>query len=177
MHRLVTVLAATAAFALAALPVAAQTPEFRIAILDSRALLAEAPGAEEAQAAFEADLARYQSELQQLETELTEMITQYEQQQAVMAAEARQSRQNAILQKQQQFEARAVELENQANQRQAELVGPIMDRISSVIEEFRRENGYALIIDIASGSILAADSALDVTAQVLTRLRNTASNP
>lgn len=176
MHRLMMVLGATAACALVASPAVAQTAEFRIAIVDSRAILGEAPGAAEAQAAFERDLARFQSELQQLEEELQSMVTRFQQQQAVMSAEARQREENAILQKQQELQTRVAELENEASQRQAELVGPIMERVSAAIEEFRRENGYALILDIAAGSIIAADPSLDVTEQVIARLRNTASN-
>ncbi|HWV56226.1 MAG TPA: OmpH family outer membrane protein [Longimicrobiales bacterium] len=176
MLRLLTVLAATAAIASAASPAAAQTPEFKIAILDSRVLIASAPGAQEAQAAFEADLGRYQAELQTLENELTQMIMQYDQQQAVLAADARQRQQDAIADKQRQLETRAMELENQASQRQAELVGPIMDRISNAIEEVRRELGYALVLDVAAGVVVAADPAIDITEQVVARMTRTASN-
>lgn len=49
-----------------------------------------------------------------------------------------------------------------------------MQRISEVIEELRKEGGYALVLD--SAALLAADPALDLTAAVLTRLRATAGN-
>jgi Skp family chaperone for outer membrane proteins len=44
-----------------------------------------------------------------------------------------------------------------------------------VIEDVRREGNYALIFDTAAGAIITADPGLDLTDQVLERLRTTAA--
>jgi Skp family chaperone for outer membrane proteins len=48
---------------------------------------------------------------------------------------------------------------------------PIMARVNDAISAMREEGGYALILDAAQGTIVAADPALDLTAQILERLR------
>ena len=69
------------------------------------------------------------------------------------------------------YNLRQQELELQLNQRQQELLQPVNDRITAVIEEIRVEGNYAIILDAASAAIVAADPALDLTQEVLTRLQ------
>lgn len=57
-----------------------------------------------------------------------------------------------------------------AEQRRDELIQPVMDRINTIIEAVRVEGQYHLILDLAAGSIVAADPALDLTQQVIGRL-------
>jgi Skp family chaperone for outer membrane proteins len=45
-----------------------------------------------------------------------------------------------------------------------------MDRITVVIEALREEGQYSLILDVAAGSIISADSTLDLTPEVIRRL-------
>jgi Skp family chaperone for outer membrane proteins len=84
--------------------------------------------------------------------------------------------QEDIRTRQREFQSRAVQLEQQASQRQAELLQPIMARVQQVIDALRAERGYALILDAAEGGIISADSTRDITQEVLTRLRSTASS-
>lgn len=143
----------------------------RFAYIDSEAILQAAPGAQEAQQAFEADMARFREEVQGLADELQELMTSFDQAQGTMTADARTRRNQEILDKQEQYQARIEELENEAAARQAELVEPIMDQITQVIETIRAEGNYSIIFDAASRSFIAADPDLDLTAEVLRRLR------
>jgi len=68
-------------------------------------------------------------------------------------------------------------LDQQASARRAELVQPIMDRVSEMIEQLRLDGGYSLIFDVADGSIVAADPTLDLTDEVLRRLQTAAASP
>ncbi|MEP7086783.1 MAG: OmpH family outer membrane protein, partial [Gemmatimonadota bacterium] len=67
---------------------------------------------------------------------------------------------------------RVQELEQTAQQRESELVRPIMEQINKIIEQLRTQNGYSFILDAGSqaGVVVAADSSLDVTDQVIKRL-------
>ena len=60
----------------------------------------------------------------------------------------------------------------EARQLQDEVLQPVMDEITAVIEEIRVEGGYAFILDADSQNniILAADESLNLTQEVLTRL-------
>lgn len=147
----------------------AQTP--RIAFIDSQVILAEAPGAREAQEEFDREMERYRGEIQQMGQELERLISQYQQQERTMSPEAREQRQDEIRRQEDRYQARVDEMEMEAARKRQELVEPILERMSQVIEEIRAEGDYALIFDTASRSIIAADPTLDLTEQVILRLR------
>lgn len=152
---------------------AAQQP-IRFAYINSQKILAQAPGATEAQKAFEQDMARYRSEVETLGKELERLQGEFERQQGTLTATVRQQRQQEMQQKFQSYQQRVGELEQTAQRRQAELVEPIMKRISEVIEQMRAEGGYAMIFDASAGSLITADPSLDLTDRVIARLRTAA---
>lgn len=151
--------------------VGAQTG-LKIGYINSAAIYEEAPGAQAAQTAFEQEMTTYRQEVQRLGEELQTMIASYEQQQMTLSAEARQAREAAIREKDGAYRERVSQLENEAGRRQQELVEPIMRQINDVIETLRRDGNYSLIFDVGPGSnIIAADPALDLTNEVIRRLR------
>jgi outer membrane protein len=198
-----TGLIVAAGLALAAVAPAAaqaQAQAARFGYINSQKILAEAPGAIEAQKRFEQEMTGFRGEIQPMEKQLEtlqkgletqaqalqKLVQDYEKQQATLTAEGRQTREQEILQKQEAFESqrgeyqqqlltyqqKRQELEQKAQQRQQALVEPIMKQISQVIEELRKEGNYAMIFDVAGGTMLvAADPALDLSDQVLARLK------
>jgi outer membrane protein len=165
-----------AGFALFTIPLAldAQTP--RIAYIDSQAILMEAPGASEAQMEFQRQIEEYQREIQRMGEDLEELINRYQQQQGALSQQAREGREEEIRQREMDYHQRVEAMELQIDRRREELVGPILDRMSDAIEEIRAEGEYAMIFDVASRSIIAADPALDLTDQVIQRLRAAAGS-
>ncbi len=149
---------------------AAQQPT-RFAYINSQRILAQAPGASEAQQSFEQDMARYRTEVENLGRELEQMQSEFERQQGTLTPAVRQQRQQEMQQRFQTYQQRVSELEQTAQRRQAELVEPIMKRISEVIEQIRTEGNYAMIFDASAGSLITADPSLDLTERVLARLR------
>lgn len=174
MRTLASILLAVVGLGAFALPAAAQGgPKF--AYIDSRRLIAEAPGAKEAQQSFERDMNRFRAELQQLEDTIKSLLSEYEQKQVLLSPEAKRQKEEEIRQKQREYQERAGQLEDQAARRQSELVEPIMNRIQEVLSQLQREGGYAMIFDAATGALVAADTTLDITDRVLERLKQTAS--
>ncbi|MGH7458076.1 MAG: OmpH family outer membrane protein [Longimicrobiaceae bacterium] len=147
----------------------AQSP--RIGYINSQRILSEAPGARQAQQQFEDDLAGYRSEIERLEGELRQEEQELQQQRQTLSEGSLQERAQSLQEKFISYQRRVNDLETTAQQRQAELVEPIMRRISEVIEEMREEGGYDLIFDVAGGGLISADPSLDLSGQVLERLR------
>lgn len=160
---------ATFAVMAAAQPALAQAP--RIGFINSQRILAEAPGTVQAQQAFEADMAQYRAQIDSLETALEQARETYQRQQSTLGETARQERQAQLQVQFNTYQQRVAELEQVAQRRQAELVQPIMQRISAVIEEIRQAEGYAMIFDASTGALITADPALDLTDRVLESLR------
>lgn len=160
-----------AAALLVALPAAGQEAPLKIGFINSQVILDQAPGAQAANQQFEQELTTMRSELEPLASRFDSLVNQFESQAMTLSQEARQQRQQEILQLQAQLEQRAGEMEQQAQQRRAQIVQPIMDRVSRTIEALRVEGGYHLIFDVAAGSVIAADPSLDLTQEVLRRLQ------
>ena len=162
--------AATLALAGATTDVSAQAAG-KIAYVNSERLFQEAPGAAEARTTIQREAEKYRAELAVLEDSIQNMYTDYQQKQVMLSPDAKKKQEDAITAKQRSLEQRSTQYEQQIARRQEELVKPIMDRINQALEDVRKEGGYALILDSARGSIIAADTTLDLTAQVLAKLR------
>jgi outer membrane protein len=155
----------------------AQTQALKIGFINSQQILATSAEAAAAEQRFNQEMQGYQAEIEQLETELNGMQQRLQQQQLTLSPEARANREAQIQQKLQEYQTRTQQLQQQADQRRAELVQPVVDKITAIIETIREEGSYHLILDVAAGSIIAADSTLDLTPEVMQRLNATASGP
>lgn len=147
----------------------AQDP-LKIGYINSQVIIAEDPDAIAAQEQFQREMVPFESELQGLETEIANLISQYQAQQITLTANARRTREDAINQRQQAYQERMAQIEAEAGRRQQELVAPIMERINNVIQDLRTEGAYTFIFDVAGGGLIAADESFDLTTEVMERL-------
>ena len=151
---------------------AAEAQSLKIGYINSQEILANAPGAEEAGQQFDDEMQGYQTEIQQLEDELTGLQQRLQQQQLTLSPEAKANREQQVQAKLAEYQQRTGQLQELANQRRAALIQPVMDDITAVIESIREEGAYSLILDLAAGSIISADPALDLTQMVIQRLQS-----
>lgn len=160
---------------LAADSIAAQAAP-KLGYIRSQALLAEAPGRAAAEAAFEREMGGYRQAVQRMGDSLNTMITAYNQEEISLSPTAKEARQKSIREREDQYQQRVRQLEQQIEGRRVTLMQPIMDLVTKVIEDVRREEGYAMIFNVGpeGGALVAADTTLDVTAKVLTRLKASA---
>jgi outer membrane protein len=172
MRNLFSSIIAVAGLMIVAAPVAAQAQgPTRVGYIDTRRVIQEAPGAQDARTTLEREMATWQREMQAMEDTMQTMRVDFQQRSLVMSAEARQRREQEIEQKRESFQARAESLQQRAVQRQQELMEPIMTRVEEVIGQVRQAEGFAIVFDVASEAIVSADPSLDLTARVIERLR------
>ena len=145
----------------------------KIAYIDSKVVLSRAPGRQQAEDTFNKEMEASRTQVQKMGDTLQTMIADYQKVQATLAANIREQREAAIRKKQEDYQSRAGALDQQMQQRQMELVKPIMDQIRKVLDDIRQEDGYAFILDAGSeaGVIVAADRNLDITEKVISRLK------
>ncbi len=145
----------------------------KIVYVNSQKIIAQAPGRADAEAQFQKEMDQYKAQLQKMGDTLKTQIADYQKNQATMTATARAAREKDLGGKQQAYQQKVQELEQTAQQREAELVRPIMEQINKIIEQIRTENNYSFILDAGSqaGVVVAADSSLDITDQVIKKLQ------
>lgn len=160
-------------------PLAAQQPAagHKIAYVNPQALFANAPGRAQAESLFVKETEGYRAELSKMSDALNAMVSQYQKDEPRMTAADKERRQRAIGLKEDSLRGRQQQLEQQASQRQSELMAPIMEAVRKVLEDIRVEDGYAMILSSEPGAspILAADKNLDITDRVVARLKTMAA--
>jgi outer membrane protein len=146
----------------------------KIAYLNSNQVLEGAPGRAEALGQFEKETAPIRAQIQRMSDSLQAIIGEYQKAAPQMTAAQRAQKEAALGQKQEEFRARAQEMQQGAQARQEELMAPVMEQVNKVIQDVRAEDGYAFIFD--SGAqvpfIVSADRNLDITTRVIDRLKS-----
>jgi outer membrane protein len=160
---------------IAALPgsAAAQT---KFAFINSQQILAVAPGRAEAEAAFQKEVDNVRSEEKAMSDSLQQMIQAYQNVEATLSPADKTSRETAIRAKQASFQQRQQQLEQSAQQKQAELIQPIFDKINKVLSDVRVEDNYTAIMDVnpgnGGGTVVAYDKNLDITDRIIARVKS-----
>ncbi len=156
---------------LAAQPVSAQA--LKVGYTDANLIIAQLPEyrtvMEQLQSLAEAGQAEYQEQIQKFQADLTD----YQRKQALLSPEARQTREERLAQEQATIQQFLQEKEQELGQREAELLGPLLDKVQEAINDVAEAKGLNLVLSAQSGTapvILYADQNLDITREVLEKL-------
>jgi len=175
---LAALLAGLTAAGLEAQQIPCQAP-LRLAYINSQVILANTPGRAEAESLFAREMVGFRAQAQRLQQQLDSAVTEYRRTSVVLTPAARQARETEITTLQERAQRRARELDQEAQQREAQLTAPIMERVNAVIEGVRAEFNCALIFDAgAQGTTLVtADRSLDLSPLVIQRLQTAGPAP
>ncbi len=81
-----------------------------------------------------------------------------------------QERQAALEKQRQEIQKYEEEAQAMLESRRGELLDPILTRVNEAIKAVAKENGFLMIFDVSSGSMLFAAETIDVTPLVKTKL-------
>jgi outer membrane protein len=153
---------------------AAQAPAAKFAYVDSRQLLDKAPGRADADAQWKKEAQTMQDQVTRMQDSMQTMIAAYQKVQATLTAAVKAEREKGLGERQQEYETRTQALDVQAQQRQAQLLQPIIEQIKVALEDIRKEEGLTAIFDVGSqgNPIVAIDKNLNITDKVLVKLRS-----
>lgn len=150
----------------------AQGPTVKIAYVDTRYIVNSAPGTPAAQATLQRDVAAMEAQAKRMSDSLDVLTASFNKEQATLVGPPRDARLKAITARQAAYQERFQDLQAQAQEREAEVMQPILDQIKLVLEDLRQEGGYTMIFDVSQGgAIVAADKNLNVSDRVLAKLR------
>lgn len=160
---------------LAAPAASAQATSFKVAYINMQQLFQVAPGRAEAAATLEKEKGAMGDQYKAMQDSMAKLVEAFEKEQASMTAEAKKTRTAALQTKQTTFEDRLQKMQAAAQEREADLLAPIQELMQKVLEDYRAENSYTVIFDIAQAGIVAIDKNLDVTDRVGARLSKMAA--
>jgi Skp family chaperone for outer membrane proteins len=162
--------------AVAQQPAASTTlPAARIAFVNARAALASMPGYSKAESTYVKEGEAAQGEMRRLQAALDSAVAEFEQQQAMLSASNRAAKRKELETKNEQLQVRAREIQQRMGQRERELLQPMQERLSAIIDGIRAESNYSMIIDLGAQGlgIVTYDKTLDITQRVVARLKQT----
>jgi Skp family chaperone for outer membrane proteins len=147
----------------------------RIAFVNGRAALTSMPGYAKAESTYMKEGEAAQMEMRKMQATIDSAVADFEQQQAMLSATNRATRRKELETKNEQLQTRAREIQQRMGQRERELLQPMQERLSAIIDGIRAENNYTMIIDLGVQGlgILTYDKSLDITQRVVARLRQT----
>lgn len=143
-----------------------------VAFVNARSVLQTMPGYTQAESTFVRELEEGRAEIGRLQAGLDSAVAEYEQQQAMLTPTNRQTRRRELEGRNQQLLERQEEFQNRMARRERELLQPMQERLTAVIEGVRAEGNYAMILDLgAQTGIVTYDRTLDLTQRVIERIR------
>jgi len=115
----------------------------------------------------------WEAKAQQMQTEIRDMYNALEEQRAMLSEEAFDRRLSEIRQKEaeyQQFLQEVFAPGGKLEQLYSEVMDPFIRRVKEITQRIAQEEGYTVILDLASGMVLYYDEKDDLTQKVLNEL-------
>ena len=158
---------------LATVPAAHAQSSQKIVYVQLQKILSQAPGRSDAEATYNREMEAARGEIKRMDDSLKTLIAGFDKDAATMDSAKREARRQSVGSVEEQYTRRAQALNQGMQQRQADLSKPLMEQLSMVLDEIRKKNGYAFILDVnaAGSSVVSADTAYDITDDVLARLK------
>lgn len=138
--------------------------------INSNDLMAIMPGKDSAQAVMQKEVADLEEQLTAMQAEMQKKYEDYQNNQAGWSELIRSTKQKelqAMGERVQEFQANAQET---LQQREQDLLQPIIDRAKKAIEEVAKENGYTYIFDSGVGALLYQPESDDILPLVKKKL-------
>jgi len=148
----------------------ASAQEGKIGYVDSQRIFAESKDFADAQAKFDKDVAAWNKQAEEMQTEIEQLEQDLKSQSLMLSKEKREEKERALQAKRdayQQYVEGTFGPGGKAERRNAELIKPIRDRVIAVIEKIAIEENYAMVLDASTTSIAYAKRSLDLTERVI----------
>jgi len=147
----------------------AQT-KIKLAHVNSQELMKIMPGVDTAQKAIQDFAGHLEDELKAMYAEFEKKYADYERDGALMPQITRNAKEKEL----QDLQARIRKFEQDAQdvlqEKQEELLKPIIDRAKKAIEDVAKENGYNYVFDSGTGTLLYSDESDDIMGLVKKKL-------
>ena len=139
----------------------------KIGIVDVEQVLASVDKGKAAREELERKSRSAQGRLAPMVEQLEAMQKELQSKQFVMSEEAVRTKQLDLVELKNRYEMKAKEEEGQFKIDQQRLIGPLIERLESVIKEVGRDNQYSVVLRVDAPSIVYAREALDITDLVI----------
>ena len=149
------------------------TREERVVYVDSAKLLNNYKGMEAARAAYQSKANSWKANVDTLASEVQKLIFKYERESKTMSVKERSSSQELIRTKQRQYTDYQQAVNAQAQQEEVQMTSELLSQVNTYLKKYSEDKGYKIVLAATEyGNIAYADTALDITDEVLIAINN-----
>ena len=130
--------------------------------INSSDLMQIMPGKDSAQAAFEAEVKILEGELKAMQDELEKKLNDYQERKSQMTELIRTTKEQELNDLNQRIQVYQQNAQKKLQEKEAELLQPIIDRAKQAISDVAKENGYTYIFDTSAGAVLYQQDSDDI---------------
>ena len=138
--------------------------------INSTELMQIMPGKDSAQAAFQAEVTMLEGELTAMQEELQKKYNDYQERKAQMTELIRGTKEQELSDLNQRIQTYQQNAQQKLQEKEKELLQPIIDRAKEAISAVAKENGYTYIFDTSAGTLLYQQDSDDIMALVKKKL-------
>ncbi len=138
--------------------------------INSQELMQIMPGRDSVQTVLQGEVTELETTLKQMQAEAEKRYNDYVANQAGWTELIRQTKQREIQDMATRMEEFQQNAQKQLQDREAELLKPIIDRAKKAIEDVAKEGGYTYILDAGTAAILYSQDSDDIMPQVKKKL-------
>ena len=138
--------------------------------INSNDLMQIMPGRDSAQSTLQAEVADLENTLKTMQSELETRYNDYMEKQNQMSDLIKQTRQRELQDMGARIEEFQKNAQKQLQDRESELLKPIIDRAKKAIEDVAKENGYTYVFDAGVGALLYSQDSDDMMPLVKKKL-------
>lgn len=145
----------------------------KIGYIDSIKIFADFKETQEAERLYRRDVEQWTADKNRREQQIMRLRDELQAQSLMLSEEKKKEKKlelDRMVQEYEQFMEETFGDEGLAAQRNKELTQPIVEKINKILERIGKDEGYAIILDVANADVVYADKGLDLTERVLTEL-------
>lgn len=143
----------------------AQSP--RLGFVDIQKAVIDSLAGKAAMERFEREVRRLESEIIKEREDLERLGEALEKQSLMLTDTVRREREKDFLRRQRDFERRVEDSRTDLQIKEAELTNELLEKLVPIIQDYGRENNFSMIFERREGTLLYADSALDLTDTII----------
>ncbi len=147
--------------------------EFKVGYINSEQIIARYEAAIEAKRKLNAEIVKYEAKAESLKMEYERAKEEYESQQLTLSEEGKRAKLAEVELRRRRYDSYLNEVYGKGgkiDQKNQELIAPIVVKIDSAVSKIAQSEGFALVIDATKAGIVYGEPGLDLTQLVLEEL-------
>lgn len=144
--------------------------EYKVGYIDTDRVIAKLEAAVEAKRELDAAVAKFEARVESLKLDHEQAKQEYDSQQLTLSEEGKRAKLAEVDQRKRRYDSYVAEVYakgGRIDQKNKELVAPIVEKIDSAVSRVAADEGYALVLDATKAGIVYSQPGFDLTERII----------